>query len=197
MSSEDKYIHQTLQSNQYKEINMTKKDVNEAIRMYKGLKPVNDRFVFNNGTQKSLLSLTGTIPIRYKGNGYNIPIVIWLLDTHPINAPMVFVKPTVDMQIKVSRHVDHNGKVYLPYLHEWNRSNSDLLGLIQVLIMTFSEQPPVYAVPSGGVMQQPPPPQGMPSPYGTPYPMSSTPYPAMPGNMPMPPGGSPGSTIYL
>ena len=31
------------------------------------------------------------------------------------------------MQIRVSRHVDHTGKVYLPYLHEWNHANSDLL----------------------------------------------------------------------
>ncbi|ODM88549.1 hypothetical protein Ocin01_18133 [Orchesella cincta] len=100
---------------------------------------------------------------------------------------MVFVKPTPDMRIKVSRHVDHNGKVYLPYLHEWTGANSDLLGLIQVLICTFSEQPPVYAVPPGTPQPQQQP--AMPSPYGTPYPVS-TPYPAMP-SMPMPPGGSP------
>ncbi|ODM88552.1 hypothetical protein Ocin01_18134 [Orchesella cincta] len=162
MSSDENYIRQILQSNQYKDINKTKKDILEAIRMYKGLKPISDRFVFNN-------------------------VVIWLLDTHPINAPMVFVKPTPDMRIKVSRHVDHNGKVYLPYLHEWTGANSDLLGLIQVLICTFSEQPPVYAVPPGTPQPQQQP--AMPSPYGTPYPVS-TPYPAMP-SMPMPPGGSP------
>lgn len=42
------------------------------------------------------------------------------MDTHPNNAPMCFVKPTPDMQIKVSMFVDHNGKIYLPYLHDWN-----------------------------------------------------------------------------
>ncbi|ODM93273.1 hypothetical protein Ocin01_13413 [Orchesella cincta] len=160
MSSDESYIQQILQSNQYKEVNKTTRDILEAIRMYKGLKPISDRFVFNNGTQKTLLSLTGTIPIRYKGSSYNIPVVIWLLDTHPINAPMVFVNPTPDMRIKVSRYVDHNGKVYLPYLHEWTIANSDLLGLIQVLICTFSEQPPVYAVPPGIPQPQP----AMPSP---------------------------------
>lgn len=41
------------------------------------------------------------------------------MDTHPINAPMCFVKPTPDMQIKISMFVDHNGKIYLPYLHDW------------------------------------------------------------------------------
>lgn len=42
------------------------------------------------------------------------------MDTHPYNAPLAYVKPTSDMQIKVSQYVDHNGKIYLPYLHEWN-----------------------------------------------------------------------------
>lgn len=53
------------------------------------------------------------------GTSYNIPICIWLMDTHPNNAPMCYVKPTADMHIKVSMYVDHNGKIYLPYLHEW------------------------------------------------------------------------------
>ena len=53
------------------------------------------------------------------GCGYNIPVCIWLMDTHPYNAPMCYVKPTSDMQIKASMFVDHNGKIYLPYLHDW------------------------------------------------------------------------------
>jgi hypothetical protein len=55
----------------------------------------------------------------HAGNVYNIPICIWLMDTHPYNAPMCYVKPTSDMHIKVSMFVDHNGKIYLPYLHDW------------------------------------------------------------------------------
>lgn len=53
------------------------------------------------------------------GSMYNIPICIWLMDTHPNNAPICYVKPTPDMQIKVSMYVDNNGKIYLPYLHDW------------------------------------------------------------------------------
>lgn len=66
-----------------------------------------------------LVNLSGTIPVRYKGTLYNIPICIWLIDTHPKNAPICYVKPTPDMSIKVSMFVDDNGKIYLPYLHEW------------------------------------------------------------------------------
>lgn len=41
------------------------------------------------------------------------------MDTHPQNAPLCYVKPTADMSINVSMFVDHNGKIYLPYLHDW------------------------------------------------------------------------------
>ena len=55
----------------------------------------------------------------FSGSTYNIPLCLWLMDTHPYNPPMVFVKPTQTMQIKQGKHVDANGKIYLPYLHEW------------------------------------------------------------------------------
>lgn len=53
------------------------------------------------------------------GNKYYIPITIWIMDTHPMNAPLCYVNPTKDMFIKISMYVDHNGRIYLPYLHEW------------------------------------------------------------------------------
>lgn len=75
--------------------------------------------MFNDGTRLDLLNLGGTIPVSYKGATYNIPVCIWLMNTHPLNAPICYVKPTPDMQIKVSMFVDYNGKIYLPYLHDW------------------------------------------------------------------------------
>lgn len=56
---------------------------------------------------------------HFEGTTYHIPICIWLMDTHPNNAPICYVKPTLDMRIKMSMYVDHNGKIYLPYLHNW------------------------------------------------------------------------------
>jgi hypothetical protein len=57
--------------------------------------------------------------LSLSGNTYNIPICLWLLDTYPYNPPICFVKPTSSMTIKTGKHVDANGKIYLPYLHEW------------------------------------------------------------------------------
>lgn len=191
----------------YTDIAATKKDVDACVQQYRALAARNDEYVFNDGTTKQLLNLQGTIPVKYKGNTYHIPICIWLLDTHPKYAPICYVKPTSDMQIKVSMYVDHNGKIYLPYLHDWNAVQSDLLGLIQVMIVTFGEYPPVYSKQKQAVSQSTPyptqsfmpqPPTGNMYPYPTqqfpPYPSgggysgygqptSSTSYPPY-----MPPG---------
>lgn len=61
------------------------------------------------------------ICIIFVGSVYNIPICIWLMDTHPDVPPICYVKPTADMHVKISMYVDHSGKIYLPYLHDWNR----------------------------------------------------------------------------
>ena len=66
-----------------------------------------------------MICLSGTIPMPYKGNTYNIPVNIWIHSDYPNQAPIVLVTPTRDMQIKPSKIVDGNGRVYLPYLHEW------------------------------------------------------------------------------
>jgi len=159
----------------YRHPDLTKRDVLALLHHYKGLTPKPDKFMFNDGRERDLLHLQGTIPVPYKGQTYNIPISLWLLDTHPYHAPLAFVKPTPDMQVKVSKHVDAAGKIYLPYLHEWAHPNSDLLGLVQICIVTFSEQPPVYAKPKQ--------PQNLPYPIHTPqYPPTG--YPPQPGYPP-------------
>lgn len=154
----------------YQNPDITKNHVTSVLNVYKGLVYEIEPFVFNDGSRKELLNLQGTIPVVYKGTSYNIPICIWLMDTHPNNAPMCYVKPTADMHIKVSMYVDHNGKIYLPYLHEWLPHNSDLLDLIQVMIVTFGDYPPVYAKTKSETQQ-------------------STPYPVQPF-MPVPGSGS-------
>lgn len=79
---------------------------------------------------------TVTISQFFLGTYYHIPVCIWLLDSHPYNSPICYVKPTSDMQIKASRHVDTNGRVYLPYLHNWQPvSNDNLLLHLYLLVL--------------------------------------------------------------
>ncbi|XP_031424984.1 tumor susceptibility gene 101 protein-like isoform X2 [Clupea harengus] len=132
----------------YKYRDLTMREIMNVITPYKDLKPVMDSYVFNDGSSKELMSLAGTVPVNYRGNTYNIPICVWLLDTYPYNPPICFVRPTSTMMIKTGKHVDANGKVYLPYLHKWKPPQSDLLNLIQVMVLVFGEEPPVFSRPA-------------------------------------------------
>ncbi|XP_012273836.1 tumor susceptibility gene 101 protein isoform X2 [Orussus abietinus] len=186
----------------YQQPDVTCNDILIVLEKYRSLQYSTESFVFSDGSCKEFVKLEGTIPIKYKGSCYNIPICIWVMDTHPNNAPMCYVKPTSNMSIKVSLTVDGNGKIYLPYLHNWAPHSSNLCGLIQVLIMTFSEQPPVYAnlsaeqfpIASG---QKPPTADGKSPGYptgsffGRQYP---APYPPMPGFPPYSSMPYPGTT---
>ncbi|XP_076683954.1 tumor susceptibility gene 101 isoform X2 [Andrena cerasifolii] len=146
----------------YQNPDITRKHVMSVLNIYTGLQCEAKEFVFNDGSRKELFNLQGTIPVSYNGTCYNIPVSIWLMDTHPNNAPICYVRPTADMTIKVSMFVDHNGKIYLPYLHDWLPHSSDLLSLIQIMIVTFGEQPPVYSKPRQDAQ-----------PSTTPYPVQS------------------------
>ncbi|MBN3300872.1 TS101 protein, partial [Amia calva] len=161
-----------------------------------------DAYVFNDGSTRDLMSLTGTVPVSYRGNVYNIPVCLWLLDTYPYNPPICFVKPTSAMMIKTGKHIDANGKIYLPYLHEWKHPQSDLYGLIQVMIVVFGEEPPVFSRPTTQTSYPyqatgPPNPSYMPgmpagSPYGSSHSTNPSGYPnyQYPSGNSYPPAGS-------
>jgi len=178
-------ISSVLSQVNYRHPDLTKRQVATLLHHYKGLSPKKDRFTFNDGQDRELVNIQGTIPVPYRGQNYNIPVSLYLLDTHPYHAPLCYVKPTSDMQVKVSKHVDAAGKIYLPYLHEWAHPASDLVGLVQICIVTFSEQPPVYAKPRQPPLPYPaqPPGQSYPGAY-PPYPPQAGPYPPA-----YPPGG--------
>lgn len=169
-------VKQWLSNANYRNPDTVLREILTITGSYQGLFPQLDTYTFNDGTLMELVHLNGTIPVRYKSNVYNIPICIWIMDTHPNNAPICYVRPTPDMSIKVSMYVDQNGKIYLPYLHEWDLNSSDILGLIQVMMVTFGEQPPVFAKPKEDLPYQrssymPQPPAGSNSfmPFATPY----------------------------
>ena len=177
----DSVVSQYLSRASYRFKDQTKRDILGALHHYPGLKPRLEKYTFPDGRQRDLICLEGTIPVPYRGSMYNIPVGIWLLETHPDHAPMCYVRPTADMQIKVSQHVDNNGKIYHPYLHDWERSNSDILSLIQMCIITFGEQPPVFARSAATAAAQRPPAQPVQQAYPPPYPPQNAAFGGFPG----------------
>ena len=53
------------------------------------------------------------------GSKYDISIQIMFLSSHPVDAPLVYVRPTNNLLIKPNKHVENSGRVCLPYLLEW------------------------------------------------------------------------------
>ncbi|XP_023575199.1 ubiquitin-conjugating enzyme E2 variant 3 isoform X7 [Octodon degus] len=113
-----------------------------------------DTYVFKDSSQKDLLNFTGTIPVMYQGNVYNIPVRFWILDSHPFAPPICFLKPTANMGITVGKHVDVHGRIYLPYLQNWSHPKSVIVGLIKEMIAKFQEELPLYSLPSSDEARQ-------------------------------------------
>ena len=76
--------------------------------------------------------------LLFQGSTYNIPVAVYLVDTHPYYAPMCYVCPTPNMMVKESKTVDKLGRIYLPYLSDWRYPGYDLNGLLQVCFRGFS-----------------------------------------------------------
>ncbi|XP_061891159.1 tumor susceptibility gene 101 protein-like [Entelurus aequoreus] len=123
-----------------------------ALIHFRSLSPVVNDYVYNDGTTKVLMSLTGTLPIFFKDVRYNIPVCVWLEESYPQSAPICYVRPTSEMMILQGHYVSSNGEVLLPYLQDWKQGQCDLISLLQVMTATFGDLPPIC-------MQPPPQPE--------------------------------------
>jgi len=115
------------------------------------LRPTTEPLIRNDGTSTPpVLLLRGTIPMTYRGVTYNLPIDMYLVQEYPIRPPTVFIRPVSSMAIKENhRHVGLDGRVYLPYLHEWKGNTHDLRELVVWMSSLFGSEPPCYAKPTG------------------------------------------------
>lgn len=104
---------------------------------------------FTDSTQKDLLRLIGNLPVKYggkfdlltpaetvshvwghdhvlmtvslsEGRSYNIPILLWLMDSFPFTPPICLLRPTANMVIREGKHVDAQGRLHLPGLRNWD-----------------------------------------------------------------------------
>ncbi|KAM5138424.1 ubiquitin-conjugating enzyme E2 variant 3 [Mantella aurantiaca] len=113
-----------------------------------------DTYTFKDGSQKDLLNLSGTVPMKFQGSSYNIPICLWLLDSHPFAPPLCFLKPTETMGVRVGKHIDAQGRIYLPYLHDWSHPKSSILGLIREMVAKFEAELPLYSLTAADADRQ-------------------------------------------
>ncbi|DAZ99009.1 TPA: hypothetical protein N0F65_011264 [Lagenidium giganteum] len=123
-------------------------DVYNLLRQIPSLQPNCGNFTHNDGTTSTLLHLTGTIPIFYRQNQYNIPVEFWMVEAYPLSPPVCFVRPTADMMIKPGHpHVTNEGYVLIQYTSEW-RQDYTLVEMVAHLCSIFGNMPPVFRRPS-------------------------------------------------
>uniref|UniRef100_A0A8C5VAA5 UEV and lactate/malate dehyrogenase domains n=1 Tax=Microcebus murinus TaxID=30608 RepID=A0A8C5VAA5_MICMU len=101
------------------------------------------KYKFRDLTVEELKNVNVFFPhFRYSmdtyGNTYNLPIRFWILDSHPFAPPICFLKPTANMGISVGKHVDAQGRIYLPYLQNWSHVRPISIFFKNVLLY-FSE----------------------------------------------------------
>ena len=73
----EKIVSKALSKAKYRHPSKCKNEVFNTVKIYRGLTPQFEKFVFDNGDVTQMLNLTGTIPVEYKGATYNIPVCIW------------------------------------------------------------------------------------------------------------------------
>ncbi|KAK9932736.1 hypothetical protein M0R45_019960 [Rubus argutus] len=147
------------------------------IDAYPSLEPKTATFTHNDGRTVNLLQLDGTIPMPFQGVTYNIPVIIWLVETYPRFPPCVYVNPTRDMVIKRPHaYVNPSGLVSIPYLQNWLYPSSNLVDLAKNLSEYFARDPPLFS-------QRRPNPNPTPNPNPNPNPhlspsLSNSSYPS-------------------
>jgi len=112
------------------------------------LQPLIAEMVENDGTTSNVLVLQGTIAMHFRGNTYQLLVDLYLPAGYPSRPPVCFVRLAPNMYLKDNhRHVGMDGKIYLPYLHEWNRHSHNLVELVVAMSSVFSADPPVFSRP--------------------------------------------------
>jgi len=132
----------------YRDPNRVDRDAASLLKSSVGahLTPIISEMVENNGTSSNVLVLQGTIAMHFRGNTYQQLVDMYLPAGYPNRPPVCFVRlASPNMYLKENhRHVGNDGKIYLPYLHEWNRQTHNLVELVVAMSSVFSADPPVF-----------------------------------------------------
>uniref|UniRef100_A0AAQ4P7I1 Uncharacterized protein n=1 Tax=Gasterosteus aculeatus aculeatus TaxID=481459 RepID=A0AAQ4P7I1_GASAC len=136
---------QTLAECHYSSPDETLSDLQKVRSLFCDLRLFVDFYCFPNKEKKKLVYLSGTVPVLYEGSEYNIPVCIWLHETHPLSRPRCFICPFVSMVINPSSSVDASGNIHLDGLTNWTHGVSNLSLLVSEMRRAFQKDMPLYA----------------------------------------------------
>uniref|UniRef100_A0A8B9REH7 Si:dkey-181m9.8 n=1 Tax=Astyanax mexicanus TaxID=7994 RepID=A0A8B9REH7_ASTMX len=132
-------------------------DIKEVETAFPDLQLHVEFYYYPNNDRKKLVNLRGTVPIVYEGNKYNIPVCIWIHETHPQNPPRCYVCPVSSMVINSrSSSVDARGHVRLDCLSNWKTGWSNLSIVLEEMVAAFQRETPLFATPPVRAAKLPP-----------------------------------------
>ena len=122
------------------------------------LQPIAAVHTDDRGHTDTVLVLQGTIAIHFRGNTYQLLMDIYLTSGYPNRPPVAYIRLAPNMYLKENhKHVGTDGKVYLPYLHEWRPDTHNLVELTVAMSSVFSADPPVFSRPAAAPVSPPRP----------------------------------------
>ena len=150
---------------EYRDPQRTYSDAARTLAAYPTLSPRTEVYTAENGSSSLLLTLSGTVTASFKGTTYRYPIKLWVPQSYPQEAPIVFVAPGKEMLVRPGQHVGVDGRVYHPYLRDWTgmRDRASLAEFLGYLQQVFNREPPGISRAPQQQFQRPigqtPPPQ--------------------------------------
>eukprot|EP00117_Sycon_ciliatum_P050309 scpid88315/ scgid1673/ Ubiquitin-conjugating enzyme E2 variant 3; EV and lactate/malate dehydrogenase domain-containing protein len=130
---------------EYENKSAVKKDLACVIEWFPGFEITRSIQVDSDFRTHTYAILEGCLPITYKGNVYNIPLMVTFDHKHPEMPPYCTVRTPGNICVRPTRHVDASGTVVAPYLRRWTESESSVCGLLEHLQAVFGESCPVYS----------------------------------------------------
>ncbi|XP_030630408.1 uncharacterized protein LOC115812065 [Chanos chanos] len=138
--------HGTLVECKYRYPDAVLDDIRKVTGVYPDLHLYVDFYYYRNNDRKKLVNLGGTIAVCYEGHTYNIPVCLWIHETHPHSPPRCYVRPSASMIINTkSSCVDASGQVLLHCLTNWKIGWSNLLIVLEEMRAAFQRETPLFA----------------------------------------------------
>ncbi|CCH59961.1 hypothetical protein TBLA_0C01460 [Henningerozyma blattae CBS 6284] len=120
----------------YKDAKATFHDSMVVLSEFKQLRPRTRVFTNSEGSSELLLCIYGE-PVPE--SSIQTPVLIWVPQNYPAEPPNVFLdlEKLQNARIRISNHIDSNGRIFLPILNKWDYRTSTLQSLLIELIHTI------------------------------------------------------------
>ncbi|KAM0720002.1 hypothetical protein Q7P37_004137 [Cladosporium fusiforme] len=142
---------------EYQDPQRTYSDAARVLSALPSLSPRTEVYTYESGSSALLLTVSGTLPVDFRGATYRFPIKLWVPQSYPQESPIVYVTPGRDMLVRPGQHVGVEGRVYHPYLSDWSGmwDRANIADFLNYLQQAFAREPPLVSKAQQQQLQRP------------------------------------------